>query len=62
MTNTALVQIVQFLVLVFFLWIVVAAFGARIHLPKTKFEPLLDIWLVTVLLIYAVALKIIFST
>ena len=60
--NTALVQIVQFFVLLFFAWVVVAAFGARAHLPKTKCEPLLDIGLVTVLLIYAVVLKIIFST
>lgn len=62
MSNTALVQIIQFLVLLFFIWVVVAACGARIHLPKTKFEPLIDIWLVLVLLIYAVSLKIIFST
>lgn len=60
--NTALVQICQFLVLVFFCWVVVAACGARVHLPKTKCEPLLDIVLVAVLLIYAVVLKIIFST
>ncbi len=62
MTNTAVVQILQFLVLVFFVWVVVAACGARVHLPKTKCEPLLDILLVVVLLIYAVVLKIIFST
>lgn len=62
MTNTALVQILQFLVLVFFVWVAVAACSARMHLPKIKFEALLDIWLVVVLLIYAVVLKIIFST
>ena len=62
MTNTAVVQILQFLVLGFFVWVVVAAWHARLHLPKTKCEPLLDILLVVVLLIYAVALKIIFST
>ena len=61
-SNTALVQIVQFLVLLFFAWVAVAAFSARVHLPKTKWEPLIDIGLVTVLLIYAVVLKIIFST
>lgn len=60
--NTAVVQILQFLVLVFFVWVVVAACSARVHLPKTKCEPLLDILLVVVLLIYAVVLKIIFST
>ncbi len=62
MTNTAVVQILQFFVLVFFVWVVVAACSARVHLPKTKCEPLLDILLVLVLLIYAVVLKIIFST
>ena len=62
MTNTALVQILQFLVLVFFVWVVVAACSVRVHLPKTKIEPLIDILLVAVLLLYAVTLKIIFST
>lgn len=62
MTNTALVQILQCLVLVFFLWIVVAAWSARMHLPKTKFEALIDVLFVVVVLIYAVVLKIIFST
>ena len=62
MSNTAVVQILQFFVLVYFLLVVVVASSARIHLPKTKVEPLLDIWLVTILLIYAVVLKIIFST
>ena len=60
--NTALVQICQFLVLVFFVWVAVAAVSARVHLPKTKWEPFIDILLVGVLLIYAVVLKIIFST
>lgn len=60
--NTALVQILQFLVLGFFLWIVVAACSARVHLPKTKCESLIDILFVAVLTIYAVVLKIIFST
>lgn len=62
MTNTALVQILQFLVLCFYLWVLVAACSARVHLPKTKCEPLLDIGLVVVLFIYAFVLKIIFST
>jgi|GEM_PF-3612591 len=62
MTNTALVQILQFLVLGFFVWVTVAASSARAHLPKTKCEPLIDVLLVAVLLIYAVTLKIIFST
>ena len=62
MTNTALVQILQFLVLLFFVWVAVAAISARVHLPKTKFEPVIDVILVAVLLIYAVTLKIIFST
>ena len=61
-SNTALVQVLQFLVLVFFLWVAVAAFSARVHLPKTKIEPLIDVLLVAVLLVYAVTLKIIFST
>ncbi|MBQ7973830.1 MAG: hypothetical protein IJ295_02640 [Clostridia bacterium] len=62
MTNSALVQVLQFLVLVFFVVLVVAVWSARIHLPKTKIEPLIDILLVAVLLVYAVGLKIIFST
>ena len=62
MENTALVQVIQFLVLAFFVWIVVAAVSARVHLPKTKWEWGLDILLVAVLLVYAVVLKIIFST
>ncbi|MBO4726651.1 MAG: hypothetical protein J5598_03580 [Clostridia bacterium] len=62
MTNTALVQILQFIVLIFFVWVAVAAWSARLHLPKTKVEPLFDISIVVVLLIYAVTLKIIFST
>ena len=60
--NTALVQFLQFLVLCFFVWVAVAACSARLHLPKTKIEPVLDILLVAVLLIYAIVLKIIFST
>ena len=62
LTNTAVVQILQFLVLVFFIWVAIAACSARLHLPKTKCEPLLDVLLVTVVLIYAVVLRIIFST
>lgn len=62
MANTALVQILQFLVLGFFVCVVVAAWSARIHLPKTKCETLLDILSVVVLFIYAVVLKIMFST
>lgn len=62
MTNTAVVQIIQFLVLVFFVWVAVALWSARLHLPKTKCEPLLDILMVTILLIYAVTLRIMFST
>ena len=61
-SNTVLVQLIQFLVLMFFLLVVVAACSARVHLPKTKIEPLIDILLVAVLVIYAVTLKIIFST
>lgn len=60
--NTALVQLIQFLVLGFFVLLMVAAGSARVHLPKSKWEPLWDILLVVVLLIYAVGLKIIFST
>ncbi len=62
MSNTALVQVLQFLVLLFYLWVVVAACSARVHLPKTKIEPIIDVLLVVILLVYAVALKIIFST
>ncbi|MBR4418587.1 MAG: hypothetical protein IKT33_01130 [Clostridia bacterium] len=62
MSNTALVQVLQFLVLLFYLWVVVAACSARVHLPKTKIEPIFDVLLVAILLVYAVALKIIFST
>ena len=62
MSNTALVQVLQFLVLLFYLWIVIAACSARVHLPKTKIEPIFDVLLVVILLVYAVALKIIFST
>lgn len=62
MTNTAMVQILQFLVLCFFVWVVVAACSARVHLPKIKHEVLFDVLLVIILLIYAVVLKIIFST
>ncbi len=58
----AVVQIIQFLVLLFFCWLTVAVWCARLHLPKTKFEPVLDFACVVVLLIYAVVLRIIFST
>ncbi len=62
MANTALVQVIQCLVLLFFVLVLVAMCSARIHLPKTKIEPLIDFWLVTILLVYAITLKIIFST
>ncbi len=62
LTNTALVQILQFLVLSFFVLIVAAVVNARLHWPKIKCEFILDILLVIVLLIYAVVLKIFFST
>ncbi len=62
MTNTAVVQILQCLVLMLFVWFVVAAWGVRLSLPKTKCEGLVDVLLVLVLLIYAIIFKIIFST
>ncbi|MBO5229436.1 MAG: hypothetical protein J6B20_01405 [Clostridia bacterium] len=52
----------QFLALTYFVLIAVACCGTRLRLPKTKFEPVLDVLLVVVVLIYAVVLKIIFST
>lgn len=62
LTNTAVVQILQFLALAYFVLIAVACCGTRLRLSKTKFEPVLDVLLVVVVLIYAVVLKIIFST
>lgn len=62
MDNVALAQILQFLVLLFYLWLAIAVCRARVNLPKTKCEPILDILLVVILLIYAITFKIIFST
>ena len=62
LANTALVQILQCLVLGFFFWVAIAACSARLQLPKIKWEPFFDVLLVVVLLIYAIVLKIIFST
>lgn len=60
--NVAVVQVLQFLVLGFFVLIGCAVVTARLHLPKTKVEPLWDFLMVAVLVIYAVGLKIYFST
>lgn len=60
--NLAVVQILQFLVLGFWVLIAVALVTARLHLPKTKVEPLLDFLMVAVLVIYAAVFKIYFST
>lgn len=61
-TNVAVVQIVQALVIIFWCLIMLAVVAARRHLPRTKIEPLIDVTMVVVLLIYAVILKIYFST
>lgn len=60
--NLAVVQIIQFLVLVFFLFLGFVIVAARLKLPKTKCEPLIDLIMVLVLLIYGTVLKIYFST
>ena len=60
--NVAVVQLLQFLVLVFWLLIVGGVVTARLRLPTTRVEPLLDFLMVAVLVIYAAVLKIYFST
>lgn len=60
--NVALVQVLQFLVLGFFVLIGCALVTARLRLPKNRLDPLWDVLLVVVLVIYAVGLKIYFST
>lgn len=62
MDNTAVVQIIQFFILILFVFIAVACWSARFHLPHNKFDPLIDICMVGVLLVYAITFKIIFST
>lgn len=62
MANTAVVQIIQAVLLAFFVVLCMAVVNARLHLPKTKVEPLLDVGMVLVILVYAVVLKIYFST
>lgn len=61
-SNVALVQIVQGLAIVFFVLVVLTAVRARLRLPKSRLDPLWDILLVTVLFIYALVMKIYFST
>ena len=62
MTNVAVVQMLQALAVAFWLVIAVAVVVARRHLPRTKVEPLIDVVMVVVLVIYAVVMKIYFST
>lgn len=62
MTNVAVVQMLQALAVIFWFLIAVAVVIARRHLPRTKVEPLIDIAMVVVLVIYAVVMKIYFST
>ena len=62
MTNVAVVQILQALAVIFWLVMAVAVVVARRHLPRTKVEPLIDVIMVVVLVIYAVVMKIYFST
>lgn len=61
-SNVALVQIVQGLAVVFFVLVVLTAVRARVRLPKSRLDPLWDILLVAVLFIYALVIKIYFST
>lgn len=60
--NLAVVQLLQGLVLCFWGLIAVALVTARLRLPKTKIEAVLDFIMVAVLVIYAVGFKIYFST
>ena len=62
MTNVAVVQILQALAVIFWLVMAVVVVVARRHLPRTKVEPLLDVVLVVVLVVYAIVMKIYFST
>ena len=61
-SNVALVQVVQGLAIVFFVLVVLTAVRARLRLPTSRLDPLWDILLVTVLFIYALVMKIYFST
>ncbi len=62
LTNVAVVQIVQALAIAFWCLIAVALVSARRHLPRTKVESLWDALMVTVLVVYAIVMKIYFST
>ena len=62
MTNVAVVQILQALAVAFWLLLAVAVVVARRHLPRTKVEPLIDVVMVAVLVVYAIVMKIYFST
>ncbi|MDR1917931.1 MAG: hypothetical protein LBQ05_03010 [Christensenellaceae bacterium] len=62
LSNFALVQFIQILAVVFFICVSVAVVSVRCHLPKTKFEGLIDILMCVIILIYAVTLKINLST
>ena len=61
-SNFALVQFIQVVVFLFFVWVAFGIVRARIRLPKTKIEPVLDILMIFTILVYAVVLRIIFST
>jgi len=60
--NFALVQFIQVIIFIFFIVLSVVIVSVRLHLPKTKIEPVIDIVMVFTIFVYAVVLRIIFST
>jgi hypothetical protein len=61
-TNFALVQFIQILAVLFFIAVLSAVIFVRLHLPKNKFDAIIDILMRIIILIYAISLKINLST
>ena len=57
-SNFALVQFVQILGMAAFAAIAFVVVAVRLRLPKTKFDPIIDIAMCVVITIYAITLKI----
>jgi hypothetical protein len=61
-TNFAAVQFIQVLTILFFMFISAVIVNVRFHLPKTKWDGVIDSIMCIIILIIAITLKINLST
>jgi hypothetical protein len=60
--NFALVQFIQILAVAYFCLVLFVAVATRLKLKKTRIDPIIDILMCVIILIFAISLKINLST